>query len=134
MGAVKSPVLVVDDHDDTRELVSNMLRDAGFAVVQASNGREALDTLVSDGVEQPCMIVLDLEMPVMSGWEFLAIIKSYYRLSSIPVVIASGSQKTSEAVRFGAAVAYFPKPVDFSALIEKVKEVAHQHCTKRSAG
>jgi len=119
---------VVDDHKDTREVVCSVLRDEGFVVVQASNGKEALDLLVTQGQQQPCLIILDLEMPVMSGWEFLAIIRSYTRLSSIPVLVISGSQKVSEAVRHGAVLAYLPKPVDFNALLDKVREVAHEHC------
>lgn len=82
MSEAKKPVLVVDDHEDTREMVATMLTDSGFDVVQAANGKEAIDLLVSAGQVEPCLIVLDLEMPVMTGWEFLAIMKSYHRLSS----------------------------------------------------
>lgn len=128
MSEAKKPVLVVDDHEDTREMVATMLTDSGFDVVQAANGKEAIDLLVSAGQVEPCLIVLDLEMPVMTGWEFLAIMKSYHRLSSIPVVVTSGSQQKSEALRHGAVIAYLPKPVNLAGLLERVRQVAHQHC------
>jgi CheY-like chemotaxis protein len=124
----KRPILVVDDHEDTREMVAALLTKEGYTVVQAANGRVALDLLVSEEQTEPCLIVMDLEMPVMSGWELLAIIKSYHRLSSIPVVITSGSQKQSEALRHGAVVAYLPKPTPLDVLLKKIREKAGEHC------
>jgi CheY-like chemotaxis protein len=121
MPKVRKPVLVVDDHDDSRAAVCSLLRDAGFAVIDAANGKEALVLLVSEDQPEPCLIVLDLDMPVMSGWEFLAIAKSYYRLSLIPFVVLAESPKQSEAVKHGAVVGYFPKPVDLDLLVAKVR-------------
>ena len=116
------PVLVVDDHDDSRQLVAAILQKEGYEVVQAANGRQALDFLVSDGKTEPCLILLDLAMPVMSGWEFLTIVKSYHRLASIPVVVTSGVQNESEALRHGAIADYLPKPVEPSVLLGKIRQ------------
>jgi CheY-like chemotaxis protein len=123
----REPVLVVDDHDDSRAAVCSLLRDAGFAVMEAATGKEALDLLVSEGQQEPCLIVLDLAMPVMSGREFLAIAKSYYRPSLIPVVVIAESPKPSEAVKHGTVVGYFPKLVDLDLLVAKFRERAHEH-------
>src|SRR5688572_15412008 len=86
----KAPVLVVDDEDEGRELLRDALEDAGYVVVEASNGKEALTLLTTAGSPEPCLIVLDLNMPVMTGWELLAIVKGYYRLSRIPILVISG--------------------------------------------
>lgn len=126
-GETTRPVLVVDDHDDSRGLVRSILEGNGLSVVEAANGKEALDILVTQGQVEPCLIVLDLEMPVMSGWEFLAILRVYHRLSEIPVIITSGSQKQSEALKHGAVVDYLPKPVDIELLTRRVMEIASQH-------
>src|SRR5262245_36830107 len=62
-------VLVVEDDDGIRESIVEILRDEGYLVHEASNGREALEQL-KDG-QRPCVVLLDLMMPVMSGWQFL---------------------------------------------------------------
>lgn len=85
-------VLVVDDHADTREFVAEFLRTEGYVVSEAENGSVALELLVADAEQVPCLIILDLEMPVMTGWEFLARIRTDLRLSLIPVLVTSGSR------------------------------------------
>jgi CheY-like chemotaxis protein len=118
------PILVVEDHDEMREVITEALSRAGYRVTKASNGRQALDLMVSGAEEEPCLIVLDLDMPVMSGWELLAIIRAYRRLSSIPVLITSGSERASdEALRHGAVLGCLTKPVDVDALLEQVDRV-----------
>jgi CheY-like chemotaxis protein len=126
-----APVLVVDDDDDTRDLVRTALEMEGYAVLEAENGKVALDLLTAGSASEPCLIVLDLEMPVMPGWEFLAIIKGYHRPSQIPVIVVTGCLPRLEhldAIAHSALVAKFQKPVDLEELVLKVKEFARKHC------
>lgn len=77
-------VLVVDDNADNREVVSQFLSKAGFHVRSAPNGRAALISLVS---EVPDVVILDMLMPEMDGAEFLHVIRSYLRWSTLPVIV-----------------------------------------------
>jgi DNA-binding response OmpR family regulator len=81
-------VLVVDDDDDLRSTVAEILTDEGFAVVEAANGSAALDYLL-DAPKTPSLILLDLNMPIMSGREMIHILQGYLRLSTIPVLVVS---------------------------------------------
>lgn len=124
--AVKRPILVVDDHEDNREMVSALLVEHGLVVVQASNGKEALDLLLAAGEEEPFLILLDLEMPVMTGWEFLHVVRGHARLSSIPVVITSGSHQMHEIAMRAPILAFVPKPANFALLLDVVRRAALQ--------
>ena len=77
-------VLVVDDDADSRDAVSRYLTKAGYAVRGARNGREAL---IAVATTVPDVIILDARMPEMSGIEFLQVIRSYLRWSTVPVVL-----------------------------------------------
>src|SRR5690242_14464448 len=81
-------VLVVEDDRALRETVSEILEDEGFDPVCAENGREALQ-LLRDGRPAPDVIILDLMMPVMSGWQFREQQLKDAALSSIPVIVVS---------------------------------------------
>lgn len=78
-------VLVVDDDADLREALRDVLRDEGYAVVLASNGKEALGMLPS--LKRPCGIVLDIAMPVMNGAEFYDAMSGLPAFADIPVVV-----------------------------------------------
>jgi CheY-like chemotaxis protein len=82
-------VLIVDDYADSRGAVRELLEDNGYEVVESSNGQEALNFLVSGAVTNVQLIVLDLQMPIMNGWQFLTLLENYVRLSTIPVVVVS---------------------------------------------
>ena len=112
-----SPVLIVDDDDDSRSILRQVLEVEGHAVVEARDGKAALDILVSDRTQEPSLIVLDLQMPLMSGWELLAIIKSYNRLSNIPVVIVSATEPHAETLARGTIAAWIQKPADTTELV-----------------
>lgn len=108
-------VLVVDDHADTREFVSELLRNEGYLVSEAENGRVALDLLVADAEHVTCLIILDLEMPVMTGWEFLSLIQSYDHLSRIPVLVTSGSHAGSDEL--SGVAGFLRKPYALDELL-----------------
>jgi CheY-like chemotaxis protein len=85
----RGPILVVDDYADARANLREMLEELGQDVVEATNGQEAFDFLLSHSDVRVQLILLDLEMPTMTGWELLVLLKSYMRLSTIPVLIVS---------------------------------------------
>jgi CheY-like chemotaxis protein len=83
------PVLVVDDYADSRANLRDMLEDLGQEVVEASNGQEAFDFLLSHPEVHVQLILLDLDMPHMTGWELLVLLRSYVRFARIPVLVVS---------------------------------------------
>lgn len=112
-------VLVVEDDEDIRADLAAILRVKGFAVDEAANGKEALAQL--QGGARPCLIVLDLMMPVMNGWELRAAMLGEHTLSEIPVVVVSGKGRIApdeEATLAPAAV--LVKPFELTELLELV--------------
>ena len=101
-------------------MMSVALQLAGISVLSASNGREALDILES--ADAPCLILLDLMMPVMDGWEFRQALSSDPQRSRIPVVVVSAM--TEDVAASIGATAYLPKPVD----IDRMLDVVCEHC------
>jgi two-component system cell cycle response regulator DivK len=76
-------ILIVDDDADNRRIIQLTMLKAGYAVVLAVNGREAIEAA---GREMPDLILLDLSMPVLSGWEAVKLLKADERLKAIPVL------------------------------------------------
>jgi CheY-like chemotaxis protein len=112
MSAGHYRVLVVEDHADSRELLVEFLEALGYEVDVAGNGLEALERLRVP--PRPTAMLLDLMMPVMSGWELMRHVRADPALSSLPVVVVSGagpSQSLPEGI-LGAV----PKPVDLDVL------------------
>jgi CheY-like chemotaxis protein len=93
-GSPPETVLVVDDYDDARACVRDILEELGQDVAEAANGQEALHFLIFHHEVSVKLIVLDLQMPTMTGWELLTLLRSYARLAHIPVVIASAHADT----------------------------------------
>jgi CheY-like chemotaxis protein len=89
-------VLVVEDDTDLRESLSQALRDHGFTVTQAGNGQQALDLLRS-GI-RPGVILLDLMMPVLSGWELRDALRQDPALAKIPQLVISAYMDEAEQV------------------------------------
>jgi CheY-like chemotaxis protein len=113
------PILIVDDDSDWRSTLQELLVARGYSVVEAGNGRTALSYLTSGNV-QPALVLLDLQMPGMNGWDLLTVLQMYLRLSAIPIVVVSGA--TTEPPSVGVA-RYFKKPVDVDALLEAVDDL-----------
>lgn len=109
-------VLVVDDDLDTREMLCRFLEMEGFGVESAANGRQALDRLTS-GVEA-CVIVLDLMMPVMDGWQFREEQTRRADLAKIPVIVVSAAAR--ERIARIDADEVLAKPVDLDELLARV--------------
>jgi CheY-like chemotaxis protein len=111
-------ILVVDDTEDLRDLVSAWLRRAGYRVVEAENGEVALD-MVAHMDEPPCLVLLDLMMPVMDGADVLAKLRASGRLASLPVVVTSA---VADQCRPEGARAYVRKPVSEHLLLALVRQ------------
>jgi CheY-like chemotaxis protein len=110
-------ILVVEDDRDTREMIERFLQLEGFTVRTAENGRAALDVL---GRERACVILLDLMMPVMNGWEFRHVQANDPHLSRIPVIVVTAAGRREQIPAIDAH-AWLPKPVDLDRLLETIQ-------------
>jgi two-component system response regulator CpxR len=111
-------VLVVEDTEDLRNFFMEVLRQDGYQVLGAENGRAALDILHSRRTE-PCLVLLDMTMPVMDGHEFLQAVHEVHRVAPLPIVVLSAGV-TEEGMRGGTR--FVKKPVAPSALTTIVRE------------
>lgn len=109
-------ILVVEDEEESRQALMQILELEGFSTVGASNGAEAMDYLRTSS--RPCLIVLDLNMPVMNGRQLRAELRQVEELAIIPVVVVSAQE--SFAARDLGAVGAFRKPLDVDALVKVV--------------
>jgi two-component system, chemotaxis family, chemotaxis protein CheY len=120
-------VLVVDDDPDILEALSEILEAEGFEIRRARNGKEALERLEPD---PPQLILLDLMMPVMDGWEFAQRMRQRPPdVARIPVIVLSADRNVgSKATELGA-VGHLAKPFELNDLLEMVRrslpEAAH---------
>jgi CheY-like chemotaxis protein len=110
-------VLIVDDDEDVRQSLRMSLTDEGYEVLCAQNGAEALEII--EHLPRPCLILLDLIMPVMNGWEFRARQSADPRLAGFPVV-AMTATKTLEAAAIDAHD-LLHKPLELSELLAVVR-------------
>ncbi len=115
-------VLLVDDYPDAREMYSEYLRFSGFDVVEAANGMEALQRAVDD---RPDVILIDLSLPVMDGWEATRRLKADERTATIPVVALTGHALAgiSEGAKRAGCDAFVTKPCLPEDLVKEVKQV-----------
>ncbi|HVJ16598.1 MAG TPA: response regulator [Polyangiaceae bacterium] len=114
----KAKVLIVEDCDDAREMMAELLRFAGYRVEEARNGLEAYQ-LLSGSEEQPGVVLLDLMMPVMSGPELVEALAADPRLASLPIVVVSAA---IESISTGSVKRALRKPVSLELLLEVVDE------------
>ena len=112
-------VLIVDDDPDIRDAVGECLRYEGYDVHSAADGRDALDRL-EYGL-RPAVILLDLMMPVLNGFDVLEALKSRPEWKSIPVVIVSAN-RGYEAEDLSGAVSILRKPVNVDRLLAAVEQ------------
>jgi len=110
---VSATVLIVEDDNDTREMLGRFLELEGYTVETAENGKRALERLGS-GVGA-CVILLDLMMPVMDGWQFRQEQIRDASLADIPVIVVSAAGR--ERLEKIQADAYLSKPVDLDELL-----------------
>lgn len=116
-------VLIVDDDMDVRDAIQDAIEAAGRSAVVASNGSEAM-RLLGGRATAPCLIVLDLWMPIMNGVQVLQQLKADEALCKIPVVVATSLPREAPA-----DVPLLKKPINLGALLRLLDE----HCTCHAA-
>jgi len=119
--AMRARVLIVEDHPTMREAMRMVLADEGFLVDQAADGTQALDLVASD---RPDLVLLDLNIPGISGSDLLEALKASSATSGIPVIVVTAEEEEGRraAMRAGAED-YLAKPFSPRALVRLVERV-----------
>jgi CheY-like chemotaxis protein len=112
-------ILIIEDDDDIREALTQILELEGYTVREAANGREALD--ISSREPLPSLILLDLMMPVMDGWQFRSEQMKDPTLAKVPVVVISADAGVHEKVASFGAASVLPKPISLDRLLHAVE-------------
>lgn len=112
-------ILVVDDDASIREMLGQALEDHGYRVFIAAHGLEAMNYLKTSS-ELPCLIVLDLKMPVMDGTEFRRQQQQDARLSAIPVLLLTADPNSNKERALLGAVRVLNKPVRLDTLLDTI--------------
>ncbi|MFN7134523.1 MAG: response regulator [Myxococcales bacterium] len=119
-GRGQAVVMVVDDDPDIRLTLTEVLEDSGYDVLGAANGEEALRVLRSGGV--PCVVLLDLSMPIMNGFEFVAAQSTDPALAHIPVIVVSATANVHVKARELTVAGVLAKPIDLDRLLRTVQQ------------
>lgn len=118
----KARVLVVDDDEDIRIAIEMTLALRGYDVTSAGDGADALDLLHAG--HAPSVILLDLRMPRMNGFEFLHALRADAALPRIPVIVLTGDSAAAHEARSSGADAVVMKPLDSGALVKSIARFA----------
>jgi CheY-like chemotaxis protein len=128
LGAPRKPlILVIEDHELARRALAALLSTMGYEVVEAANGREALATLATEA--RPDVILLDLVMPIMDGWEFMKRQRRDWRFCTIPTIVISGVPSHDPRCLEMPIVRLLPKPYT----IEQLMAAIEAECSPPSA-
>jgi CheY-like chemotaxis protein len=117
-------VLVIEDEEELREMMRDALELNGYTVVTAEHGQDALTKL--DDLKNVCLVILDLLMPVMSGWDFVDKMRQRSEFAAIPVVVHSSAPGPAPA----GVTRVLQKPMLFDRLLAVVRE----YCSPSMAG
>jgi CheY-like chemotaxis protein len=115
------PILIVEDDEDLREMMAQLLTLEGYDAATVANGLEALEYL--HRARKPNVILLDLMMPVMDGWEFHRRMEADPSLPPVPVIVLSALDQVRAANIHAAA--FLKKPLDFDRLLDLVRTYCH---------
>jgi CheY-like chemotaxis protein len=110
--ALPEPILVVEDDDDTRDALCTLLEGQSYRVLDAPNGREALKVLSRT---RPALVIMDLSMPIMSGWQLLDVIHERKLLPDVPIIVLSADSRPPSA-----DVCFLRKPIGAQHLLEAI--------------
>lgn len=125
LNATAKTVLVVEDYDDSRYMMGRLLEMSGYRVLEAANGREAVQIAER---ECPDVVLMDLQMPVLDGFTATSLIRRIESICDVPVIAVS-AQSTDDFISAAERVGcdrFVSKPVDFDLLLEIIRE-----CTER---
>lgn len=118
-------ILIVEDDESIRESLQQLLELEGYTVFTANNGKDALTHLGANG--KPSLILLDLMMPVMDGWEFLKAHHADPKIADIPVVVTSAVPGAANNVK---ATGFIKKPIEIEPLLKTVQRYCGQGITE----
>ena len=116
-------ILVVEDDPDLRAVESEVLRMEGYDVRAAADGLEALETMDEAGT--PRLILLDLRMPRMNGWDLAAALRGDHRRRSVPIIVVAAHFAVAQEAAAVGASAWLHKPVSIDDLLSAVERVYH---------
>ena len=111
-------VMIVEDDPDVRESIVEVLEDNEYCVLGAANGKDALEKLRAG--KKPCVILLDMMMPIMDGWEFRALQVKDPELNEIPILVLTAHANIEEATSGMHAAGTLRKPVKLDSLLAAV--------------
>ena len=120
-------ILVVDDGDDVLELARTHLSAMGHQVDGAKNGEEALRVLAAHEDDLPCLLIVDLRMPILDGWDLLTALRLDARWADLPIIICSGMILPGAPPPVLRAKAYWSRRPTMQQL-----ERIHEHCAQHS--
>jgi CheY-like chemotaxis protein len=113
---------LVDDYDDARATVREAIEEAGHVVIEAGNGQQALNILVSRFEQRIDLIIVDLQMPVMDGWRFIGLLQCYVKLSTIPVIVVTAATDPHlERITHRAVLGCVRAPYELESLMTMVE-------------
>jgi two-component system cell cycle response regulator DivK len=118
--SVSQKILVVDDNRDNRELVVKVLKNRGYDMVEAVDGEDALRKAQE---ERPCLILMDISLPKMDGYEVIRRLKSQEEYRDIPIVALTAHVMKGDKERAmdAGCIGYIPKPIDIRELPEQIR-------------
>lgn len=119
-GGEQRPILVVDDDETISSSIAFLLVEEGYAVVTAANGKEGLERAAQN---PPCLILLDMKMPVMDGWAFAAAYRKQPGPHA-PILVMTAAQDTRSRAAEVAAEGWIAKPFDVDRLLDIVRRHA----------
>jgi two-component system chemotaxis response regulator CheY len=117
-------VLVIDDDAPIRDFVRATLEGEGYAVVTAENGSVALQLLSGDSPYQPDIILLDMRMPIVDGWQFAKVYREMPG-KKVPIIVLTAA---TDPAKFAAQIKadnFLPKPFDLLDLLDMVEQFTH---------
>jgi DNA-binding response OmpR family regulator len=120
-------ILIVDDDDSIRSLLQQELSDAGYLIEQAANGKEALEAVRKN---KPDLIILDVMMPEMNGFDVAAVLKNDPQTMDIPIIVLSVVQDKARGYRIGVD-RYLTKPINTTELFAEVGSLLEQGKSKK---
>ena len=122
-----SKILIVDDDDSIRSLLQQELADAGYTIEEARNGKEALAAVRK---QKPDLIILDIMMPEMNGFDVAAVLKNDPQTMDIPIIVLSIVQDKTRGFRIGVD-RYLTKPIDTGLLFSEIGSLLEQGKSKK---
>ncbi|MEJ2532907.1 MAG: response regulator [Halioglobus sp.] len=117
------PILLVEDNELNRDMLMRRLSRAGYTVISAADGQQALERMVN---EQPGLVLMDMNLPVMDGWTACRLAREDERIDHIPIIALTAhamEQDRRNALKAGCDD-YATKPVDFPGLLAKIEALA----------